>query len=238
METEDIMSLKELLGDSAWLFELGFPIPRFDVTSSKTGKLDDLSWKLNAKYATPPLETISEQPKNCEYRFAWHERGLMVEVDVHLPNRVKSDDAKSNSAVSMGVPSTLALYIDTRSSPGVHRASNYCHRFVFASPKPTSSKPVLQVDGESLKIPRAKDSPPPIRKEDLPAQVSRISDSSYGWRVFLKSPILHGYDPLEFPEIGLFAEIGDCNFRGSRMLRSAIVPAHEDPSTWCRGKLV
>ena len=228
MDNEDIMSRKELLGDSAWLFELGFPIQRFDVTSSKTGLLDDLSWKLAATYAAPRLETISEQPTRCDYRFAWHERGLMVEIDVHGPKDTKQ----------LGVPSTLALSIDTRSSPGIHRATIYCHRFVYVSPKATPAQPTLQLTGESLKIPRAKDAPPPIRKEDLPAQLSRVSDSCYRWNVFLRRPILHGYDPLEFPEIGLFAELSDNHLISSRLVRSTLVPAHEDPSTWCRGKLV
>jgi hypothetical protein len=223
------MTISETLGDPSWLFDLGFPIQRFDVTKSKTGLLDDLTWELGRGHLLPEFSSLSSRNASPDFYAAWHERGILIEVVVSMKS-VKS----SSFMNSIG----LVCYVDSRSSRGIHRANAYCHRFVFQCTRPSSMKDRVQGQGELFSIPRAKEQPPAVNRLDLPFELSLVSETRYRWRCFIKSSAMHGYNPVEFNEIGFSLKVNDPIAAGGGLARGDLAPVFEDPSLWCRGKLV
>lgn len=246
------MTRTNLLSDSAYLFDFGFSMHRFDVTSSQTGLLDDLSWSLAERYTLPRFEQLTiDNPSDWTMRGAWHERGLMFEFDLNstLPNAKQSGAFKSNTD-ARATGRFLHLFIDTRGSSGIKRANHYCYRFRFDSPPLDSGKGVgsgkgadaskggIVLNGRNTSILKASEDPPKVPDEDLLCQISQVSKTQERWRIFIRGTKLYGYNPIEFPEIGFFFCCYDSLNTSIHLARSASSRFQEDPSLWCRVKLV
>ncbi|XZE22215.1 hypothetical protein SH449x_002134 [Pirellulaceae bacterium SH449] len=240
------MTSTNIISDAAYLFDFGFSMHRFDVTSSKTGLLDDLSWSLTERYTLPRLEQLTiENPNDWTMRGAWHERGLMFELDLSAAFvDTKQPVASRSNTDARTTGRYLQLYIDTRGSSGIKRANHFCYRIRFDSPPPGSNKGAdaskggVVVNGRHTSILKASEDPPKVPDEDLLCQISRIDKTKERWRIFIRGAKLYGYNPIEFPEIGFFfCCYGSLN-TNIHLARSASSRFQEDPSNWCRVKLV
>lgn len=222
------MKLKELLGDPSWLFDLGFPIKPL---SKQVPKPSSLEWKLSDEYRLPVLNSLSDVKSFAEFAMGWSDAGLFVQLSVKSPHGVTSASSVSKRTAIMSV------YLDTRWSPGVHRASMYCHRFELILDRPTSASPINRGHGELSPIQRARAAPNPIHPTDIPVATFLQTDG-YTIRTFLRSDVLTGFEPQEYQDIGVFYSIDD-SLAGSQLLaRTRNCPYFEDPSVWCRGKLI
>jgi hypothetical protein len=234
------------LSDAAYLFDFGFSMHRFDVTSSQTGLLDDLSWSLTERYTLPRLEQLTiDKPVDWRMRGAWHERGLMFEFDFSIAFiNEKLDGAPKSNTDARATGRILHLFIDTRGSSGIKRANHFCYRFRFDSPPPGSSKVAdaskgdIVVNGRNTSILKASEDPPRVPDEDLLCQISQVSKTQERWRILIRGAKLYGYNPIEFPEIGFFFCCYDSLNTNIHLARSASSRFQEDPSLWCRVKLV
>ncbi|MGH7130090.1 MAG: hypothetical protein ACREIV_16075, partial [Planctomycetaceae bacterium] len=74
----------------------------------------------------PDLNALSERPSFAELRIAWNEHGLGVSVNV-TGKRLPPECDVRQPAEADG----LQVWIDTRNTQSIHRASRFCHHFCF-----------------------------------------------------------------------------------------------------------
>ncbi|MEQ1826767.1 MAG: hypothetical protein ABL921_12510 [Pirellula sp.] len=220
------MSLKELLGDPSWLFDLGVPVLEFAPTVSNK-KLRELEWELGDEHRLPPLSALNGEKRFAESSIAWSDHGLLIHFAVQIDSRVNPKHSLS--------PPVLTFYVDTRWSPGVHRGTMYCHRIEMLLTRPVSSE-LKRGHGELTPMQRARASPNPVHPNDLLIGTLR-REFGYEIKVFIPTESLTGYEPREFQELGLFYVLRDDQLGRQCMARSVHSPFFEDPSLWCRGKL-
>ena len=225
------MKLSELLGDPAWLFDLGFPIHQLKSPIIHPERLD---WRLNDEYKIPALSSLNGSKQFAEMSIAWNSDGLFFHSILKAPadkaSRLKASGLSSKSLL-------LSVYIDTRWSPDVHWATTFCHRFDFILSRPTSSNPVVRGHGELNPIQRARAAPTAIHPNDISVASFAIPDG-YEIKAYLRGDTLTGFAPEEFQEIGIFYTINDSVFGNQIMARTLQSPYFEDPSVWCRGNLL
>jgi hypothetical protein len=226
------MTTRNILADAAYLFDFGFSIRRFDVTSSKSGRIDDLSWSLSDTYSLPRLEQLStDKEREWTMRGAWHERGLMFEMEV---SRISARRIVEGHAYHRA----LQFYIDTRASLGIKRGNHFCYRLNFPTQLPPEKTADRILMGRNTSIHKSNEDPPKVPDEDLLFQVAPLNDAYELWRVFIRGNKLHGYSPTEFPEIGFFFCMYDTQSSSIHLARTSSSRFQEDPSNWCRVKLI
>jgi hypothetical protein len=226
------MTTRNILADAAYLFDFGFSIRRFDVTSSKSGRIDDLSWSLSDTYSLPRLEQLStDKEREWTMRGAWHERGLMFEMEV---SRISARRIIEGHAYHRA----LQFYIDTRASLGIKRGNHFCYRLNFPTQLPPEKTADRILMGRNTSIHKSNEDPPKVPDEDLLFQVAPLNDAYELWRVFIRGNKLHGYSPTEFPEIGFFFCMYDTQSSSIHLARTSSSRFQEDPSNWCRVKLI
>ena len=109
------MKLNELLGDPSWLFDLGFPIQSI-IEPRSVMKPERLEWELGDEFRVPPLSSLSGESRFADVSLAWSDAGLFIHATV------QTKGAKVSNAPSQAL--FFTFYLDTRWSPGVHRATN------------------------------------------------------------------------------------------------------------------
>ncbi len=223
------MKLNELLGDPAWLFDLGFPLQEYQ---GRIANPEGLQWHLHEEYKIPALSSLSGGKQFAETCLSWSSIGLFFQSTFKA-----SAGSMANSAGLTSRASLLSLYIDTRWSPGVHRATSFCHRFDLILNRPTKVLPVVRGHGELNPIQRARSAPAAIHPNDI-SVATFFHSEGYEIKAFLKGATLTGYSPEEFQEMGIFYTINDGVFGNQIMARTLQSPYFEDPSVWCRCKLV
>ena len=117
-----------------FLFRYTFPV-RYAPKLPKSGKkLLDLS----RDFALPELGELDEIRRFAELRVAWNERGLGISLEVRGRKQAIQCNPKSLEACD-----GLVVYIDTRNTQNIHRASRYCHQFYLlpAGGGPDGSQP-------------------------------------------------------------------------------------------------
>jgi len=221
------MSLKELVEDSAWLFDLGFPIVRIaeGIAPEKPAL-----WSLGEEYRLPALNVLSPHGREFLTKMAWGPEGIFLEIE--HPN------APVREHFGTGFSSILQFFIDTRSSPGIHRANSHCHGFDIRLKLPNMAEFQHRPMEVSPKpIPRAKSLPKMDHFRDIGAWCS-ASQATVRVQVFLPVHALTGCDPMEFPEWGLMFVLLDSKYQKYALARMSVAIPLDDPSLWCRARLV
>jgi len=225
------VKLNELLGDPAWLFDLGFPI---QPTNTRLAAAERLEWELGKENSLPAMSSLSGGKQFAEMSVAWSLDGLLFQLTLkQAAGKTPTLPSTSASAKTQ----LFTIYVDTRWSPGVHRATSFCHRFDFLLNRPSKSTPTLRGHGELTPIQRARAAPADIHPKDISVSTFFKPDG-YQIKTFLNGETLTGYAPEEFQEIGIFYSITDSEWGNQIMARTLQSPFFEDPSVWCRGKLL
>jgi hypothetical protein len=191
---------------------------------------NDKGARLGEKHRLIGLAELEGETAWADVRAAWNESGLAFAVHVqgkHQPpwcREAKPEDSDS-----------LQIWIDTRDVHNVHRASRFCHRFVFL-PSGAGRK-LDQPVAQTLPINRAKELPQPVRDGLLKVRCDKRADG-YVLEAFIPAEALTGFDPAEHPRLGftyavLDRELGEQTFGVGRPM-----PYQEDPSLWATLELV
>ena len=157
-------------------------------------------------------------------RSAWNDQGIGFSFEVTGKlGEISPEPGRPSGSDS------VQIWIDTRDTRTVHRATRFCHRFVAT---------LSQGSGRSLDV---KVSQKPIARAvaDAPltlavAAKARAERISTGWRLELFFPVeaLVGFDPAENRRLGLAFQVTDPD-RGD--IFSGVgreFPVGEDPSLW------
>jgi hypothetical protein len=144
---------------------------------------------------------LDEQKNFADVRLAWNDFGLAVQVEVKGKEQEPVGDADKPKA-SDG----LSLWIDTRDARAGHRASRFCHNFLFLAAGGGSDKdePFLA----QAKINRAQQDAPVANLADVPFRGHRIK-GGYRLEAFLPAAALNGFDPQEHPRLGVYYHVRD-----------------------------
>ena len=180
--------------------------------------------ELPASYKIPCFAELESRPMFADLRLGWNESGITVSLRVEgktqLPwcraSRVEDSDG-------------LSLCLDTRDVHDVHRASRFCHRFVFL-PRGggrASDQPMARL----IDIHRARDNPKSVRDESLKIRAEKLANG-YRLRGMIPAEAITGFDPDEHIRLGFNYAVTDSELGWQTFAVGSEFPTLEDPSLW------
>jgi hypothetical protein len=174
--------------------------------------------------------TADRERSFADVRMAWHADGLALNLRVDgkkqpvwcREGRLEDSDG-------------LQVWIDTRATLNIHRASRYCHRYAFlpAGAGRHHDEPVA----DQLLINRARENARPIRPRELQV-ASRITKAGYWLAAFIPATALAGYDPLQYRQLGFTYAVYDRELGLQTFATGPAFPYDEDPTCWATLELV
>ncbi|UUO06380.1 hypothetical protein M4951_23915 [Blastopirellula sp. J2-11] len=160
----------------------------------------------------------------ADIRAAWNERGIAFSVNV-TGKRQAAWCRESRAVESDGVQ----IWLDTRATNNVHRATKFCHRYVFL---PTGGGHSLREPAaDQLLINRARENAKPIRPGELRIR-SQMKADGYFLEFCVPATALTGYDPSEYDRVGFYYAVMDRELGWQNFSVGNQFPFDEDPSTW------
>lgn len=209
--------------DPAFLF-------RFEIELRKV----QLAWgtkglRLAESCKVPSFGLLGRRPTFADVRIAWAPEGLAVHVTVEgkrqLPwcRATRPDESDG-----------FHLWLDTRCSPNIHRATQYCHRFLFmpAGGGPKKDRPVARL----LEINRARTHPKPVPPEGIGVHALPRHDG-YVLSGIIPTASMTGYDPGDQRRIGFYYAVIDRELGWETLGVGADYPFEEDPALWAEAVL-
>lgn len=208
---------------AAFLFRYALPVPRVDPAA-------DL---LEVCHPWPEFAPLSGLPRTVDPSLegssgyarvaaGWSERGLGFAFEVTGKREPLVYDVMEPWQ-SDGV----TLWLDTRSTGNVHRATRFCHQFcLLPGALAQDEPPVIQ-----LPIPRAKEDAPTAEPEAVEVTVDVRTD---GYRIdaWFTPAALHGFDPESSPRLGFYHHVRDAELGDRHTVVGPEFPFSGDPSLW------
>lgn len=185
---------------------------------------------LDESYRLPTLGELEGVPPFAELSMAWSEAGLACALVVR-GKRQPPWCRESRPEDSDG----LQMWIDTRDVHTVHRATRFCHSFLFlpGTFDLFGNQPLAQ----GVPIHRAREHPRPVRAEHLRVRARR-EPTGYQLEAFIPAACLTGYDPDEHPRLGFTYAVYDRELGVQTLSVDPSLPFQEDPSLWATLELV
>jgi len=185
---------------------------------------------LEPKFRLPSFGELEGKTLFADVRAAWIRTGLSLTVRVAGKKQTPWCRA-SRAEESDG----LHLWIDTRDTHNIHRASRYCHRFAFL---PAGGGPQFQQAVATwLPINRARDNPKLVAPGSLPV-CSQMQADGYTLDAHVPAAALTGFDPAEYPRVGFCYAVVDRELGWQTLNVGTEFPFQEDPSLWGSLELV
>jgi hypothetical protein len=213
-----------LLPQTFW-FRLAIPCRRIDGLPRSKWRLLDLPDECRL----PDTAALAGATSWADVRAAWSPAGLALAVEVTGKLGPITRDPLG-TAPGEG----LQLWIDTRDTRTIHRATRFCHRFSFVlKPSPKG----LSVVVAQKPIARAQADAP---QSGVDAILTRADLIRTGWRleVFLPAESLHGFDPETNRRLGIAYQVTDLEREDRFLTVGRDFPIGEDPSLWATLELV
>lgn len=212
-----------------FLFRYALPV-RYERKLPRSGKR---LLGLSADFAFPDFGPLDKVSPIGQLRLGWNEHGLGIAVEVERKRRPPRC-AVTSPETSDG----LTVFIDTRDTQNIHRASRYCHQFGLFPCGNVSTK-ADGVDPWAVQIPilRAREEAPRANLADIRLW-STVSKTSYCLESWLPAKVLHGYDPESQPRLGFYFVLRDAELGEQFLSVGADFPFAIDPSLWSTLELV
>lgn len=212
-----------------FLFRFAVPVRRADPIWPHGGAALDDSYRL-MNLAELDAGTQFAEPQFADVRMAWSPEGIALTVTVTGKQQVPWC-RESRLEDSDG----LQVWIDTRATHNIHRASKFCHRFAFL---PTGGgRGGREPLADQLLINRARENARPVRPRELQV-ASQLTPDGYRLAALVPTGALGGYDPGQHPRLGFTYAVFDRE-RGVQTFANGLgFPFDEDPSCWATLELV
>ena len=203
-----------------FLFRYRFPVARRDGLPWQARKLLGLT----ADDRLTDLALLDGAPAFADLRIAWNPHGIGFSVDVSGKNQPPQCRLEK-PAQSDG----LQLWIDTRDTQTIHRASRFCHWFCLApcGDGPEGTQPI----GMQLPLPRARENAPICEPEAILLS-SELRNDGYSLEAWLPAEILNGFEPQSQPRIGFNFVVSDAELGIQSLAVREDFPCASDPSLW------
>ncbi len=212
----------ERMADAVLLFRFSVPIrKRASLWSAKGADLPE-------ECVIPNFGQLDQKPVFAELRGGWSDAGLAFSLRVTGKKEAIWRNEKTPTAGD-----GLQIFIDTRDTHNIHRASRYCHRFVFLplGGGAAGAKQLHEPLASQLGINRARESAKPVERDVLQV-VSKRLDGGYQLDCFLPAAALTGFDPAEHPKLGFHYLVTDRELGEQTFAISSAFPSDDDPSLW------
>jgi hypothetical protein len=214
--------MTQSLIDPSFLFRFEIALPK--QAGAWTNHWTDKGLKLPTSCRLPSFGALGDRPVFADVRMAWCDAGIALDVRVNgkrqLPwcrdSRLEDSDG-------------FHLWLDTRCSPGIHRAIQYCHRFLWmpSGGGPKRDRPVAAL----IPIHRARSHPRQVAPGELKVAAHPRHDG-YELCGFVPSGALTGFDPGEQPRLGIYYAVVDRELGWQTLALGPEYPVMEDPSLW------
>lgn len=219
----------ELLIDASFFFEFAIPCHR------GTEQWTDAGVQLGEFFRMPSFahlaqDSLSGEPQWADLRVGWNDSGLVFNLrtrDKQKPPWCRATKVEDSDG--------LAVWIDTRNTPGIHRANRFCHHFRFlpaGGGTKCASPLALQ-----LPVDRAKENAPNDGASRLKIRSEKRVDG-YVLEAHIPSDALTGYDPAEHTQLGFMFAVYDREMGEHTLSVGSEFPYASDPSLWGTLELV
>jgi hypothetical protein len=180
--------------------------------------------ELSESHRLPAMNELDGQRNFADVRAGWNETGLFFSVAVSgkkqalwcRENKLEDSDG-------------LQLWIDTRDTHNIHRASRFCHRFMFmpAGGGRNYAEPVA----DQLLVDRARENAQPVRPGHLKLHAA-LAVGSYRMAMHVPAAALTGFNPVDHPKLGFTYYLFDREFGEQTFSLGSQFPFAADPSLW------
>lgn len=208
-----------------FLFRYSLPVHRDDALPRKGEKKGLLA--LKKEFALPDFGPLDNAPTFGEFRMAWNPQGLGISV------QVRGDRKTQRPASSAPSSDGLQIWLDTRNTQNIHRASRFCHHFSIALAGPAGKGPAVSQHA----IARAREETPfgDLADVRVAADVGR---DGYLLEAWFPASVLNGYDPDANPRLGFYFWLRDRDLGDQYLSVGDEFPFAQDPSLWATLELV
>jgi hypothetical protein len=212
-----------------FLFRFAVPVARCDPLWTPGGVELDESFRL-PNLAALDAGTADAERQFADVRMAWSPDGLVFNVRVNGKKQpLWCRDSRLDDSDG------LQVWIDTRATLNIHRASRYCHRFGFlpAGGGRGNDEPVA----DQLLINRARENARPVRARELQV-AAKVKKDSYWLAGFAPAAVLGGYDPQQHRQLGFTYAVFDRELGIQTFAAGPAFPFDEDPTCWAMVEMV
>lgn len=198
---------------------------RFSVPIQETR----LAWKptgieLPDECRVPVFQEMDGEREFADVRCAWSSQGLFF--DIQVAGKLQQPWCRETRLEDSD---NIQIWIDTRDTKNIHRASRFCHRFLFmpSGAGPTNEQPLSTM----LKINRAREESRSLNAERIPIS-SQNTETGYRLSSFIPATVLSGFNPEEQPRLGFSYTVSDRELGWQCFSLGPEFPIDEDPSLW------
>lgn len=201
------------------LFQYSLPIAKQARVPRKTGRLLP---RLSTAHRIPAFDVLDGAKAFADLRLTWNPGGLGVQLVVKDASQKPRWD-RSNPGQSDG----LQLWIDTRNTQSIHRASRFCHHFVlFPGSGDKSPAKIMQCP-----IARAREDAPIFADSEFLVQ-AEFNSRGLRMDAWFAASQLNGFDPQLNPRLGFFFLYRDRKLGEQFLALDHDFPFANDPSLW------
>jgi hypothetical protein len=172
----------------------------------------------------PDLASLESRASWASVRVAWNAEGLAIAILAQRPSTKLALAERPEGFADIN------LWIDTRDTRNVSRATRFCHRFA-AHLSLRGDRQSLDVDLSQRPIARAV-ADAPIASPDLLSSHTELTRSSWTLEVFLPATTLHGFDPDTNRRLGFAYQVSDHERDDQFLGVGRDFPLGENPSLW------
>jgi hypothetical protein len=211
-----------------FLFRFSFPVREVEPSAARKPFLD-----LEKIAPLPDLGGLDAAAPFATLRAGWNEAGLGFRLEVSgkkMPIFVDPNEPSESDG--------LQLWIDTRNTQSIHRATRFCHHFAFwALPENWTKGTAKNVGGggrggtQQLAIALAKEDAP-MSRASLLQSASRATRSGYELEIWIPAECLQGYDRDSNPMLGFYYAVKDAELGEQFLTVGREFPFDHDPSLW------
>jgi hypothetical protein len=209
-----------------FLFRFSFPVRRVEQSAAQKPFLD-----LDKTPPLPDLSGLDAAASFASLRAGWNDAGLGFRLEVgakKMPVYADPNDPTQSDG--------LQLWIDTRNTQSVHRASRFCHNFVFWPipanwPKGSTKEDGGAAGSQQLAIALAKEDAP-MGRAGLLRSVARPRRGGYQMDIWIPAECLQGYDRESNPLLGFYYAVRDAELGEQFLTVGREFPFDHDPSLW------
>lgn len=214
--------MSSLLLPQAFWFRVAASAPRVDGVP-RPGDSDPLL-DLPKACAIPDLAALDGRTSWAHVRVGWNPEGLGIAIEADgLGANAKSPDRPEGFA-------NVSLWIDTRDTRNVARATRFCHRF-HARLTLGRDKKSLNAEVEQRPIARAT-ADAPIAPPSLFRHRAELLKKGWRFELFLPAKGLHGYDPDVNRRLGFAYQVSDAEREDQFLGVGRDFPIGENPGLW------
>jgi hypothetical protein len=209
-----------LLPQAFW-FRLAIPCRRVEgLPRAGKGRL----LELDASCSLPETASLDGKTNWADVRVAWNPGGLAIQVEAEKATAALIGKERAEGMDGVNV------WIDTRDTRNVSRATRFCHRF-SARLSGLAGRGALGLEVAQRPIARAVADAPICRPELLRSRAERVRG---GWliEIFLPTEALNGFDLETNRRLGFAYQVTDPDREDQHLTVGREFPVGENPSLW------